>query len=72
MKRTITAARRAGNCTIIKLDCGHQRSLGGHVWPSGKPIGDPGDLVRFMVAYDCQDGTCYGRRSGDELSGDIA
>jgi hypothetical protein len=61
MTRTIISARRADRSTLIKLDCGHERSLGGHRWFNGKPVGDPADLVRFRVAYDCQDGTC-GRR----------
>lgn len=56
--RTIVAAERRAHSTIIKLDCSHERSIGGHVWPSGKPVGDPRDLVRFRVRYDCQDGHC--------------
>lgn len=59
--RVIVAAERRARSTIIKLDCSHERSIGGHVWPSGKPAGDPEDLVRFRVRYDCQDGHCLGR-----------
>jgi hypothetical protein len=60
--RVIVAAERREKSTIIKLDCGHERSIGGHTWPGGKPVGRPEDLVRFRVRYDCQDGHCGGRR----------
>lgn len=58
--RTIIAAHRSARSTFIKFECGHERSIGGHVWPSGKPVGDPRDLVRFKLMRDCQDGACGG------------
>ncbi|MBO9380218.1 hypothetical protein GG804_25970 [Sphingomonas histidinilytica] len=58
MRRTIVSAERGKRSTFITLDCGHSRSIGGHVWANGKPVGDPDDLVRFRIAYDCQDGMC--------------
>lgn len=56
--RFIIEASKGARSTRFKLNCGHERSIGGHVWPSGKPVGDPADLVRFRVGYDCHEGTC--------------
>jgi hypothetical protein len=51
MKRWIVTAERLDRSTVIKLDCGHERSIGGHVFHDGrKPI--------VGMSYDCRDGTC--------------
>lgn len=62
--RRIVRASRVGCRTFITLECGHIRSLGGHVWSNGKPVGDTADLVRFGVTYDCHDGRCHDKSNG--------
>jgi len=47
---------RFSNVTLIKLDCGHERSLGGHMFEGRVQL--PSDLVGRK--YDCKEGHCLG------------
>jgi hypothetical protein len=53
--RTITSQEHRIDRTILTLDCGHQRSIGGHMMLSEAAAGN----VSLMRHYDCQDGQCY-------------
>ena len=52
MMRDIVATVRRERSTLLKLSCGHDRSIGGHIL-NGQSVG-------AWKRYDCQDGTCIG------------
>lgn len=55
MRRIIRVEHR-DRSSVIRLDCGHERSIGGHVMHNGQPV----DRVRMInQQYDCQDSYCY-------------
>ena len=58
-KRKITYAARVGRSTHLRLECGHERSIGGHTFPDYRYIERPYLLVD--CTYDCQEGHCYGK-----------
>lgn len=57
--RRITAVERGAKSTTLRLECGHDRSIGGHVFPNGAPA--PADMGENPMAYPCHDGHCGGR-----------
>jgi hypothetical protein len=57
MKREIVGAVRLTTHTMIRLNCGHERAIGGHVWPSGEPVIKPARLMLGQF-YNCRDGRC--------------
>jgi len=59
MIRAITEAKRNRRSTTIKLECGHERSLGGHVLRDleGNPhVLQPDQMVGQL--YDCRESYC--------------
>jgi len=60
MNRHIVEAIVGARATRIRLNCGHERSLGGHRFPNGDAADKPSKLLGRI--YDCQDGHCGGRR----------
>jgi len=56
--RTILAVQHMPNATVLRLECGHDRSIGGHVWMNGKPA----SIALTGQKYECHDGTCGGKR----------
>lgn len=57
--RRIIEATIGPRSTRIRLDCGHERSIGGHRFPNGDRADKPSELLGRP--YDCQDGLCLGR-----------
>ena len=59
MIRKITAADRGPRSTFLKLDCGHERSIGAHTMPDGEVI----THVSRMLGreYDCREAMCLAR-----------
>lgn len=51
MKRYIAQITKRERSSLLRLSCGHLRSVGGHRFANGH---EP----RVHEGYDCQDGTC--------------
>ena len=60
MRREITEVIRRERSTLLKLSCGHHRSIGGHVIPDGVVAEE---FAARRRGYDCRDGHCVGSLS---------
>lgn len=56
MIREVKAVVRREHSSLLMLSCGHDRSIGGHVMPDGRPVAD---FAKNGIGYDCRDGHCW-------------
>lgn len=57
-ERLVTDTIKGERATTLKLECGHDRSIGGHFIKQDWCIG-PADMMKGMY-YPCHDGHCGG------------